>query len=437
MQGSSTQASKRKLQKVESSQPSSDKIVQDPQPTPEAKKPRCEETEPLHTSPTDAVIEQIRVVPLFLPESLSEVALGKKPDHECSPTLDPVLPPDVPSASEPNMTQDSWLPSVLRDGSALAESSRRRTSVQMTLNTTGASWSLAKADNTKSTRRKSGRQAVDSKQNMKNRISRFARGAEVEESDHLPEEQSGPDEEEIDEGRSDEEMDEVMEEADDALTTDAQTEENFGEKIERPGRDPSSRRLSLVDDLLLQDKNLNHTLDKQSAKNNLELGLEESIQNEKIDPISLSSIPGTSVEESEANPETSPEYISQWRDEIASDHISGEVKVKCDIGRIDRIWAPRQSPSMEVEGDLSRDDGLMSAGVGESEAEATAALSRTVHQSDFANMKVIGQFNLGFIIAGLVGGEDVVIVDQHASDEKYNFERLQRETKLSGQRLLT
>ncbi|EGG04475.1 uncharacterized protein MELLADRAFT_37375, partial [Melampsora larici-populina 98AG31] len=70
------------------------------------------------------------------------------------------------------------------------------------------------------------------------------------------------------------------------------------------------------------------------------------------------------------------------------------------------------------------------------EAEAEAALSRTVHKSDFANMKIIGQFNLGFIIVGL-GEEDVLIVDQHASDEKYNFERLQRDTKLSGQRLLT
>jgi len=37
------------------------------------------------------------------------------------------------------------------------------------------------------------------------------------------------------------------------------------------------------------------------------------------------------------------------------------------------------------------------------------------------------QFNLGFIIARI--GADVFILDQHASDEKYNFERLQASLK--------
>lgn len=38
-------------------------------------------------------------------------------------------------------------------------------------------------------------------------------------------------------------------------------------------------------------------------------------------------------------------------------------------------------------------------------------------------MEIIGQFNLGFIIAEVDGA--LWIVDQHAADEKYNFERLQ------------
>ena len=49
-------------------------------------------------------------------------------------------------------------------------------------------------------------------------------------------------------------------------------------------------------------------------------------------------------------------------------------------------------------------------------------------------MEVLGQFNLGFIIARL--GQDLFIVDQHASDEKYNFERLQAGTALNRQPLL-
>ncbi|KAJ6659700.1 hypothetical protein lerEdw1_018413 [Lerista edwardsae] len=53
----------------------------------------------------------------------------------------------------------------------------------------------------------------------------------------------------------------------------------------------------------------------------------------------------------------------------------------------------------------------------------------------FPKMDVIGQFNLGFIIAKL--NSDLFIIDQHASDEKYNFEILQLHTVLQGQKLIS
>ena len=49
-------------------------------------------------------------------------------------------------------------------------------------------------------------------------------------------------------------------------------------------------------------------------------------------------------------------------------------------------------------------------------------------------MEIIGQFNLGFIIVKY--GPDLFIVDQHASDEKYNFEDLEKNTVLQSQRLI-
>lgn len=49
-------------------------------------------------------------------------------------------------------------------------------------------------------------------------------------------------------------------------------------------------------------------------------------------------------------------------------------------------------------------------------------------------MRVIGQFNLGFIIARL--GPDLFVVDQHATDEKHNFEQLQRTCVLQSQKLI-
>ncbi|KAG9238870.1 DNA mismatch repair protein MutL [Amylocarpus encephaloides] len=87
----------------------------------------------------------------------------------------------------------------------------------------------------------------------------------------------------------------------------------------------------------------------------------------------------------------------------------------------------------------SEDDGLDSA-------KAEEKLSLTISKPDFAKMKIIGQFNLGFILATRFSdvnqsqeptrADDLFIIDQHASDEKYNFERLQSTTIVQSQRLV-
>jgi len=72
-------------------------------------------------------------------------------------------------------------------------------------------------------------------------------------------------------------------------------------------------------------------------------------------------------------------------------------------------------------------------------------LSLTVSKSDFAQMDIVGQFNLGFILAvrpaseerrtrGETSRDELFIIDQHASDEKFHFERLQAETVVGSQR---
>ncbi|KAK7356411.1 hypothetical protein VNO80_15682 [Phaseolus coccineus] len=67
-------------------------------------------------------------------------------------------------------------------------------------------------------------------------------------------------------------------------------------------------------------------------------------------------------------------------------------------------------------------------------AAAATELERLFKKEDFSRMKVIGQFNLGFIICKL--DQDLFIVDQHAADEKFNFERLSQSTILNQQPLL-
>jgi len=65
------------------------------------------------------------------------------------------------------------------------------------------------------------------------------------------------------------------------------------------------------------------------------------------------------------------------------------------------------------------------------EDDGTLSLSK----DDFVTMNVIGQFNLGFILAVGQDGQ-LWILDQHACDEKYNFEKLCKETKIHEQNLI-
>jgi DNA mismatch repair protein PMS2 len=51
-------------------------------------------------------------------------------------------------------------------------------------------------------------------------------------------------------------------------------------------------------------------------------------------------------------------------------------------------------------------------------------------KNEFNKLKVIGQFNKGFIISLLEESGDLFIIDQHAADEKFNFETLSKTTKI-------
>lgn len=61
-------------------------------------------------------------------------------------------------------------------------------------------------------------------------------------------------------------------------------------------------------------------------------------------------------------------------------------------------------------------------------------LSKEISKDSFKKMEIIGQFNLGFIITKLE--DDLFIIDQHATDEIYNFETLQKTTELTSQKLV-
>ena len=65
---------------------------------------------------------------------------------------------------------------------------------------------------------------------------------------------------------------------------------------------------------------------------------------------------------------------------------------------------------------------------------AEEQLSSRITKSDFRDMRIVGQFNKGFIVTRL--GKELFLVDQHASDEKYNFEKLKATYKIAPQPLV-
>ncbi|KAJ1961142.1 ATP-binding mismatch repair protein [Dispira parvispora] len=59
---------------------------------------------------------------------------------------------------------------------------------------------------------------------------------------------------------------------------------------------------------------------------------------------------------------------------------------------------------------------------------------KLIRKHDFSRFRILGQFNQGFIISQL--DRDLYIIDQHASDEKYNFETLQATAEITSQPLI-
>jgi len=139
---------------------------------------------------------------------------------------------------------------------------------------------------------------------------------------------------------------------------------------------------------------------------------------------------------------------TSFRDEITSTAANGEVKLSFDIDRLRdrqrkrRKLGPRTGSGRDAYSALTQGGISSAAGIENRDlASAEEALSRTISKSDFEDMEVLGQFNKGFIIARLrrlgdKGTDDLFIIDQHASDEKYNFETLQQTTVIKAQSLI-
>ncbi|KAI0764134.1 hypothetical protein BC629DRAFT_1583879 [Irpex lacteus] len=143
----------------------------------------------------------------------------------------------------------------------------------------------------------------------------------------------------------------------------------------------------------------------------------------------------------------SPEYVRTAPLETSVVHYDEDALMHRWANR--RIHATASTPSAANGNDKLVDHVNTTNANEDDDAAASETLSRVINKADFATMDVIGQFNLGFIIARrrqypLADGsqaqaestrDDLFIIDQHAADEKYNFEQLQQTTRIESQSL--
>ncbi|WWC86301.1 uncharacterized protein L201_001174 [Kwoniella dendrophila CBS 6074] len=375
----------------------------------------------------------------------------------------PIIQIDIESEGEPELSQPPSRPSrpsrsSQRRSVPSSPPSAPKRVIQQTMNTSQASWSPdRKSRSTPSSRAGPGpstREArLDLRKKLEAYVSQSGPVARNEESDQES------DEEAIQRTGRDNEM---GVETDGMELDNMDVEGDIGELIETED--------------LAHDVSVNYDQQDISEDSVLKRARppDEPLVDDELDtsPILESATKGTEAEaievdtegEEEEQPGTSVRrQSSAYRDEISTTNIQGEVKLAFNLPRLKlRYNAKRKDESQEQNSVNSTKDAFKAvkeaglsdaAGIANKNMQlAEEALSRVISKEDFEKMKVLGQFNKGFIIARLtnkpdpdstissrkigIGTDDLFIIDQHASDEKYNFETLQRTTIIKGQALI-
>jgi DNA mismatch repair protein PMS2 len=352
---------------------------------------------------------------------------------------------------------------ILSENTSGGTGSRR--AVQMVLDTTSASWNLKPGQEGPPRKRphpadisgsSSGKSA---RANMRSQLAGFARGG------------SRIVQEEEDEGDSDNPEDEEVSEGIEQMVVDEDEERPRSSSPKKMDDDADVTELEIgdegksstdvveetmvIDSLESEDddtsKQPNDTSRSAAAATagspNSAQPSDDFTSNTDVLLSSSSEVGATSESVVPATP-LSPSKVSGIRAEVVRTAKGDSGSLAFDLQRTTKAWhayLEHKSSQPQHPPPATRSSDLESADLGADDEKATATLARVLSKVDFGLMEVVGQFNRGFIVARLskIGGEgssatdDLFIVDQHAADEKYNFETLQATTRLESQRLFT
>lgn len=341
-----------------------------------------------------------------------------------------------------------------------------RRAVQMVLDTTSASWNLKPGQEGPPRKRphpadisgsSSGKSA---RANMRAQLAGFARGGAqmVQEKEDRGDSDS-PEDEEVSEGIEqmavDEDEERLRSSSPKKMDDDAHVIElEIGDEgksstdvVEETMAIDSSE--SEDDETLKQPNDTPHSAAAATAGSPNSAQVSDNLISNTDVLLSSSSEAGATSESAVPATPSSPSKLSGIRAEVVRTAKEDSASLAFDLQRTTKAWHAylehKSSSQPQPPQAATRSSDLESADLGADDEKATATLARVLSKVDFGLMEVVGQFNRGFIVARLskIGGEglgatdDLFIVDQHAADEKYNFETLQSTTRLESQRLFT
>jgi len=369
-------------------------------------------THKLDENPSESIAP---LSPAIAAENVEELSSDKEPACESDSGS-----PQVTSTAKPPLDKPDWIPSILRDSSSVAP----RKMVQMTISTSGASWNTKDRASNSSKGSSNKKKVVSSSERMRSNIQHFTLGG------HVKSVQVESDKENNDDELSAEDQPLSQSEMVDELEDDAFEQISEGRSI------PESLKPIEVSDAITPEEECEEPHLPSSSP---------------TDPAADPPICDLHMAQGSKRPDValvnpqSPRYRPRRvvrEKEIIPTREPAVVEVPIQLDNIVKVWeaCTKHQSSIDMDEQSRSDSNLQGAGLNQSEAEAETTLSRNVQKTDFDHMEIIGQFNLGFIIVRrrdqMNSADDLFIVDQHASDEKFNFEKLQRDTKLTGQRLL-
>jgi len=363
--------------------------------SPETEGSSC--AKPSHNRSSASTTSRRHSTPLFIPDS----PISSPRTRSISPTPAPEEEDDRPPKKR------------LRTSSPTPAIQPKTRPVQLVLETQGASWNMTARGSQQSSQKSNSKPTQRSgKQNIRTTLTNFAMpGSQAKSID-------------LDEEENDEEGDE--------------------EEETRP----------VEDSHVMEEDELQSDLEEESSRYKSQDPKDSGVQQDEPMIVDLTGLDPDPEPETQGTP-TSPASRSQSleeevpapsRTEIVRTAVS-KLALRLDLERLTAIWSRAASaPERNAEdGDVRLTPCVHPAAGVSNAGDAKGAedeLSRVIHKEDFASMDILGQFNLGFIIArlrrdadGKGTADDLFIVDQHAADEKYNFETLQQTTKIESQKL--